>query len=1614
MASKINSRFVIVVAVVIAVLGVGTGAAYMLLIRNDPGRHLAAAERHLEDGDYRRAHRSFGKAYKNTKDAQLRLDILQKMEDTILRITPRSSAEAIDWTRTLHSYWAQTLILDRGNDEAAEKQLGEQYELASLSPAIEYWDRLYSVSGEILSFAPDHKTAQLYRGIAAAFRADRLGLSEDDRTKAAEALDRAAASNPDSGEVAYYRALMHLVESERAKELGEAEKAAEHNAAAFEYIDNFLADHPDNLDAWLGRVRLVQRGGPEAIEEKRKQGLAALTHAERLLADGGDLRKTVEVATLLIGFDDKMIDVEGEDEPVRSGFVRAERLLRAALAKHPDDPMPAFVLGTVLKQSGKPDQAVAMFQQAKKERPFRIGSRVKILQLTDFRAKAMKELTSIDLARAGRAENKQQREEILDRARQQVDELDTFVVENSLSHLGGLPLMLRGHLALIDGNPQKAQTLLSEANARYGGGSLEVLMLLSDALMRTGETGAAANFLSRAIAARGAGANPQLTMRLAQLYINTQQFDEARKVLSDLKDADPNNKQVLVLLSQVNYQASTSRIRDAITSGTGTTDDTTAELNDSIDESLTTLASGIASGDRSSVLLAAQLQMRAGRNEQARDLLADFIADNPTDALVLRQLVALEKQLGNNASAEAFIAKARAAEPDNPAWDLVSLNDPSDDVDAVLQAINQVEDPVDRNIQLFTWYKRTGEEEKAEQALAAAAAASPNDFRVVSAQLQKLLIAKQFDEAAALVERVESQDDDATGTSTTLWRTRIYEVRFADAVQNEDWEKAEKVVDEVAQSNDGQGLDYAEGNLWKGRLHLVRNQFEQAVNVLEAARDALPHSSQVRFELARARYAMGDLAGAEEDLRESLERKPENVSALVMLYQVHDRLRRHDEALTDLRTALKFAPRNPQLNAIYLNYLGQYGDREYAIQLREQIANRVPDDRGNRLSLASLYAEEGLNAKAGDLLRALIAEKPDDLAAIQAMARLELRTDKAEQGKKRLRDHVVSLGDEATLNDWLVLARFMRQAADGPAAEAAYRRAITLEDPTTRVATIELADWYMSIRRFADAAEQFEAALSTLEADNDARAALERRRAESLLNEGKYEQADTVITKLIENDPEDVLNVLVQARIAEVRLANETDLSETERDNRNNEIDAAYDRAVSLSRTNPVPYIQRARRHFNSEIPTLQSQVREDLLRAVELNPGAAEPRQMLASWYARRGDPIKASDELRRLIAARPDFLAARMTLIQLLLRDDRLGDAEQELIEAIASYPDQAVWYQMRSMLNLMGGDTTKWADDLGRAYRLDPRLPLFIEYGRALLTTGRHVELETLLRERPEELQTSPVLQAMRAHALAVSGQQGQAVNAFRRALDLSGSNVEVLDVVASHMRMSLPIDAQVQLLSERVKPDEPAVPVLILQVRLAAGQADQVRAEAQRMLPTVDADSPAAIELNRLLAQTQYIAGNYAESRKHYERVLEMVETDALSLNNLAYMLAKQFDEAETALPLAQRAVRQSALRVSVSAVTQRANVLDTLGYVQYRLDDLTAAEQTLMRSIRLRPLAANYAHLSQVLARLGRASDAREALVKAKQLMNDETGSEVREVIESLERSLEQTAVSAER
>ncbi len=128
-------------------------------------------------------------------------------------------------------------------------------------------------------------------------------------------------------------------------------------------------------------------------------------------------------------------------------------------------------------------------------------------------------------------------------------------------------------------------------------------------------------------------------------------------------------------------------------------------------------------------------------------------------------------------------------------------------------------------------------------------------------------------------------------------------------------------------------------------------------------------------------------------------------------------------------------------------------------------------------------------------------------------------------------------------------------------------------------------------------------------------------------------------------------------------------------------------------------------------------------------------------------------------------------------------------------------------------------------------------------------------------------------------------------------------------------------------------------------------------------------PGNTNVRRLYASLLLRSGDFVNAKKEYEKLVRAPSPDALSLNNLAWLM--QQDDPHQALNLARRAV---------SLEPSSANFQDTLGWIELSQSDPKGAMGPLKRAHELSPDDA------QISYHLARALDANGARAPAKALL----------------------------
>jgi Flp pilus assembly protein TadD len=121
---------------------------------------------------------------------------------------------------------------------------------------------------------------------------------------------------------------------------------------------------------------------------------------------------------------------------------------------------------------------------------------------------------------------------------------------------------------------------------------------------------------------------------------------------------------------------------------------------------------------------------------------------------------------------------------------------------------------------------------------------------------------------------------------------------------------------------------------------------------------------------------------ARDCLDRYLERRPDDVQALLGRGFVWERLFFYPEAVDDYRRAVQVEPENDRARLRLAETLLITGPPDQAAEQFEELRWRHPDSRAARIGLARAWRRQGRTAEAGQLLDALLAEDANEAGAL--------------------------------------------------------------------------------------------------------------------------------------------------------------------------------------------------------------------------------------------------------------------------------------------------------------------------------------------------------------------------------------------------------------------------------------------------------------------------------------------------------------------------------------------------------------------------------------------------------------------------------------------------------
>lgn len=723
----------------------------------------------------------------------------------------------------------------------------------------------------------------------------------------------------------------------------------------------------------------------------------------------------------------------------------------------------------------------------------------------------------------------------------------------------------------------------------------------------------------------------------------------------------------------------------------------------------------------------------------------------------------------------------------------------------------------------------------------------------------------------------------------------------------------------------------AEASLFLSELYKNKGDLESASKVLEQSLALSPKDIQLHNGLAQIYFARNDMAKSEQMLMDVVKLEPNDLQHRVNLAVFYSRSKQFDKAEQVLRDAVKADPKDANRYPLLADFLISRGRGAEAESEMLSAIEAFPKEYRLRFALAKYYRSTGRADKAEGIYRKVIEIEgtgPNGMDARKKFADM-LREQKKPAEASKLIAEVLKENPEDS--EALLIRGKLELGGEKPDMQAAitdFRSVLKSQPDSAEVLTL-LAAAHQLNHEPDLARSSLQKAAKAAPTNPNVIVSLARFIAG---NDKDFDGAQKLLNEFLAASPNDLSVLQAKLELLSMKKDKEGMLETLAR------IKKAYP-------DKPVGYY-RAGEYYLS-----QGQLPEALHefeQSRDRSKGEYQSIGAIAAVYAKMKKPEEAVKVLDGYLAAHPKDLDA-LQMKANVLASSTDATAFVKVVDQIKQlYPDRANGYYLAGELYAGQKDYDKALREFKTAAEKSPEdARISVSILRTYIAANKPDEalgwLEQLEKARPSD----GFVHYLMAEALVSQKKYADAETQFQKALQLMPAN----DMP------NLP------------KRDE--VYMRLADVSMMQKQPDA----AMKVLKQGVAAIPGDVPLLFRLASIYQSSGQQDEAIAAYDELLKADSGNVLAANNLASLLADTKGDVASL----ERARR---LAAPFASSTEPA-LLDTLGWVYYKLGDLDNALPLLKKAVEGAPKAdvLRY-HLGMAYYKKGDKVAAKDELTRA--------------------------------
>lgn len=443
----------------------------------------------------------------------------------------------------------------------------------------------------------------------------------------------------------------------------------------------------------------------------------------------------------------------------------------------------------------------------------------------------------------------------------------------------------------------------------------------------------------------------------------------------------------------------------------------------------------------------------------------------------------------------------------------------------------------------------------------------------------------------------------------------------------------------------------AQARLMSGRVAEKLGNIRAALGFYQATLDIDSRDLLARASLARLLVLGGAADRALEIVGAGLAQHPDDPELLTVRGAARARLKDNAGALADAEHAFTVAPSNADAAALLAALYKQAGQPDRAVELLQATIARVPGSVDLRQILADLYLSTGKESLAQELLLTIVRMRPQDLRFRKQLAGFYTRSNRLDDAERVLKETLSWAPD--SVDAQLAYVEFLAAHRSWTRAEA-----VMAELSARRPKDYDLRLGFGSLeQRFGATQNAIATYRSVMAQDHTGPHGLAARNRLAALEvaAGQYEQALTLVSEVLQNNPRDLDALTIRGNLQLQR---------------GNVAGAIADlRAVLREQPTSIPVLRSlARAHLANGDPALAE---ESLRSALDASPTDTAVRVELAQLYLQKADLGAARTAIQQLEALDPKLAAGPYLSGQLASAEDRWPEAEREFERALQLQP-------------------------------------------------------------------------------------------------------------------------------------------------------------------------------------------------------------------------------------------------------------------------------------------------------------------------------------------------------